>query len=92
MKLARMKYRIMIRLIGGLLVTTALAGSPRPLISSTLPSDIGRQLAMRLAVATTPSHDPRHPATMLVSLSAALDRALGEYLARTPDVGRAFPR
>jgi hypothetical protein len=72
---------VMMVLIGSLAVAIALAASgPRPQLVSKLTTGIGRWLAVQLALATTPSHDPCHPAGTLLSWSAALDRALGEHL------------
>jgi hypothetical protein len=82
MKHARMQSRwVMMVLIGSLAVAIALAATgPRPQLVSKPATGIGRSLAIQLALATTPSPDPRHPAGTFLSWSAALDRGLGEYL------------
>ena len=82
MQYARTQSRwVMIVLIGSLALAIALAtAEPGPQIMSKLATRIGRSLAIQLALATTPSHDPRYQAGTLLSLSAALDRALGEHL------------
>ena len=62
MNYARMKRHI---LIGSLILIIALAcGSSAPL-GSTLSTGVRHRLAIQLALATTPSHDPRQPAGSL---------------------------
>jgi hypothetical protein len=95
MKFVRTKRWILIGLFGSLAVTMALAARPRPALVSMLSAGTIRWLATQLALATTPSHDPRHPTTTLVSMLGALDRALGEYgeyMVGTLDVGSVLPR
>ena len=102
MERARMQSRcVMIVLIGSLAATIALAAvGPHPQIVTKLATSIGRWLALQLALATMPSHDPRHPASTFL-WSEALDRAFGGHLVtasgddRTPTqlepVGLASP-
>ena len=76
MKFTRIR-RVMIILLSSLAVVIVLAAVRSPQLAE-LAKHVGRRMAIQLALATAPSHDPRHQTASLASWAVLADRALGE--------------
>jgi hypothetical protein len=82
MRIVRIKHwDILMVLLGSLLVSSPVAAMVSAPLSANIEFDLRGIVARQLVHLTSPHHDPRHPASVIESWAAMLDRTLADWFA-----------